>query len=351
MSLSSIYRQHLLPSEATVLDALKQLNALGSRQLVLLVVGRDNKIVGTVTDGDIRRALVGGCSLEDPITGVMHAKFAFVRSDDPDMVEALSALRRRRIRMVPCLDSASRLTGIIDLQERRSCLPVDAVIMAGGKGERLRPLTNDTPKPLLPLGGKAIIDHNIDRLTDFGIDNINITVNYLKEKVEAHIDKEYGDLAIRCVAEPSFLGTIGSVRLVPEFRHDSVLVINSDIYTNIDLEDFYLNFKHSRADMCVAAIPYTVAVPYGIMDLDGDRLCGITEKPTFNYYANGGIYLLRRECISLIPEGVRFDATELIDVLVAAGKVVTRFPVNGTWIDIGSPQEYRKAVDLAMHGQ
>lgn len=151
------------------------------------------------------------------------------------------------------------------------------------------------------------------------------------------------------VCEPKYLGTMGSIRFVEQFHNDTILVMNSDLFTDIDYEDFYLHFKQNNADMSVAAVPYTVSVPYGIMDLEGRALKGMIEKPTYNYYANAGIYLIKRELLELIPEDTFYNATDLIDDLVRIGKSIIRYPINGTWIDIGNPQEYQKAKDLVRH--
>ena len=231
-------------------------------------------------------------------------------------------------------------------------MPIDAVLMAGGKGERLRPLTEKVPKPLLPVGDKAIIDHNIDRLISYGVKQINVTVNYLKEQLEEHFREPYKEVQVRTVREPHFLGTMGSVRFVPEFYNDTVLIMNSDLFTNINYEDFYLHFKEHDADMSIAAVPYSVQVPYGILQLEGRRdVKGIIEKPTYDYYANAGIYLIKKSALEYVPEGNVFNATDLIEALIDAGRKVIRFPLNGTWIDIGNPQEYKRANDMVrfMH--
>ena len=226
---------------------------------------------------------------------------------------------------------------------------MQAVIMAGGKGERLRPLTEKTPKPLLPVGNKAIIDHNVDRLIQYGVDHISVTTNYLAEQLESHFAQPHGEVQIQCVREPKFLGTIGAVRLVKEFYNDVVLVMNSDLFTDIDFEDMYLHFIENDADMSIAAVPYTVSIPFGICDLEGRDVKGIVEKPTYNYYANAGIYMLRREVVDMIPKNEFYNATDLIEALVKNGSKVIRYPLKGTWIDIGTLSEYQKAKDLAKH--
>jgi NDP-sugar pyrophosphorylase family protein len=231
----------------------------------------------------------------------------------------------------------------------KNILPMDAVLMAGGKGERLRPLTEKTPKPLLPVGDKAIIDYNIDNLIYYGIKHISVTVNYLKEQLEEHFSQERNGIKIQCVREPRFLGTMGSLRFVENFHHDTILIMNSDLFTNIDLEDFYMHFIDTGADMSAAAIPYSVSVPYGIFNVDNDCITGLTEKPTYNYYANAGIYLVKREVLDLIPNDSFFNATDLIELLISQNKKVVRFPLHGYWIDIGNKDEYAKAQDIIKH--
>jgi NDP-sugar pyrophosphorylase family protein len=238
---------------------------------------------------------------------------------------------------------------LINLDKFKTRLPIDAVLMAGGKGERLRPLTEKTPKPLLKVGEKCIIDHNVDRLIEYGVKHISITVNYLKEQLEDHYATPRNNVLVQTVREPQFLGTIGSIKFVPKIYNDVVLVMNSDLFTNIDYEDFYLHFMQHNADMSVAAVPYNVSIPYGILDLNGRNIKGLLEKPRYTYYANAGIYLIRRSALNEIPEDKFFNATDLIEKLIANGKNVIRYPLNGTWIDIGNPQEYQKAQDLVKH--
>ena len=342
---------HLINDSVLIVEALCKINSLGRGPLVLFVVDKENKMVGTLTDGDIRRALIGGHNVNDSINTVIHRDFKFIRKDDSELVQKLHVFREQKIKLVPILSSDNRIIDIVNLEKYQTQLPIDAVLMAGGKGERLRPLTEKTPKPLLKVGDKCIIDHNIDRLITYGVKNISVTVNYLAEQIEKHFGEPRGDVKVHTVREPKFLGTIGSIRFVNEFFNDTVLVMNSDLFTNINYEDFFLHFKDNNAEMSVAAIPYTVSVPYGIFDLDGRDIQGLIEKPTYNYYANAGIYLIKRSVIEEIPEDVFFNATDLIEKLIAKNKKVIRFPLNGTWIDIGNPQEYQKANELVKHMQ
>lgn len=340
---------HIINQKETLIEALSRINGLAPEPLVLFVVDEQNRMVGTLTDGDSRRALIAGASVNDKVSRVMHRDFNYMRIEDIDDVREIKRQRELKMRLVPVLDSDGHIVEIINLEKNLSRLPVDAVLMAGGKGERLRPLTETTPKPLLKVGEKCIIDYNIDRLSSYGIKHISVTVNYLKEQLEAHFALPRGEIQVQTVREPKFLGTIGSIHFVKKFYSDTILVMNSDLFTNINYEDFYLHFKEHNADMSVAAIPYTVSIPLGIFDLDGRAILGLKEKPRYEYYANAGIYLIKRSALDLIPEGVTFHSTDLIEALITAGRRVIRFPLVGTWIDIGTPSEYQRAIDLAKH--
>lgn len=343
---------HLISQCSTLLDALKLLNSFRQEPLVLFVLDERNRMVGTLTDGDSRRALISGASVNDMIEKVMHRSFNYMKLEDEDDVKEIKRQKGLKMKLVPVLDKDMHIVDIINLEKYKTRLPIDAVLMAGGKGERLRPLTEKTPKPLLPVGDKAIIDYNIDRLISYGVKNISVTVNYLKEQIEEHFKEPRGEVQVKTVREPKFLGTIGSIRFVESFHNDTVLVMNSDLFTNINYEDFYLHFKENGADMSVAAVPYSVQVPYGIFKIENRRnITGLIEKPTYDYYANAGIYLIKKAALDLIPQDTFFNATDLIEALIAADRKVVRFPLNGTWIDIGNPQEYKRANELVKHIQ
>ena len=342
-------KDHLIKQEITLLEALSRINSVAPEPLVLFVVDKDNRMVGTLTDGDSRRALIAGVSINDPIEKVMHRNFNFLRKGVDDDVQHLHEQKVKKMKLVPILDEDNNIVEIVNLDKYITRLPVDAVLMAGGKGERLRPLTEKTPKPLLDVGGKCIIDHNVDRLISYGVKHINVTINYLGEQIEEHFATPRDGIQVRTFREPKFLGTIGSIKFVDTFYNDTILVMNSDLFTNIDYEDFFLHFQKHNAEMSVAAVPYNVSIPYGILDLDGREIKGLIEKPKYNYYANAGIYLIKKRALAEIPEDEFFNATDLIEKLIAQNKKVIRYPLNGTWIDIGNPQEYQKAQDLVKH--
>ncbi len=338
----------IIEHSRTIKDALSRLNILHSYAMTLFVVDNDGRMIGTLTDGDIRRALISGKDINSTVEEAMHREFSFI--NDTCDIRALKELRKKNIILVPLLDTDKHILDVIDLSSRRSALPVDAVLMAGGKGERLRPLTLDTPKPLLKIGNKAIIDRNVDRLIEYGIDHISVTVNYLKEQlIDYYSEPKPSGVKVQCVAERQFFGTIGALTLVKEFHNDTILVMNSDLLTDIDYEDFYLHFQEHGAMMSAAAIPYTISIPYGIFNLEGRNIKGVSEKPVYNHYANAGIYLIRKDALRYIPQGEVFNATDLIEALAADGQKVIRYPLTGLWIDIGTPEEYHKAKELVKH--
>ena len=342
--------RHIINQNKTLLEALSQINSLRNVPLVLFAVDDDGRMVGTLTDGDSRRALIAGAKVLDKIETIVERNYNYLQDGKNYDVRHLRQQKEMKMRLVPVLDSDRHILEIINLEKYKTKLPIDAVIMAGGKGERLRPLTENTPKPLLKVGEKCIIDYNVDNLISNGVDHISVTVNYLGEQLEAHYQTPRDGIKINIVREPKYLGTIGSIQFVPHFYHDTVLLMNSDLFTNVDLEDFYLHFQEHDADMSVAAIPYSVSVPYGIFDLEGRNVKGVIEKPTYNYYANGGIYLIRKEMIEkYIPEDKFFNATDFMEKLIEENHTVIRYPLHGYWIDIGNKQEYQKALDIAKH--
>lgn len=341
-------RKYIISETASVRDALVAINNIIHDGESLIVVNSKQQMVGSLTDGDIRRSLIAGAELTDLISKIMHRDFKFIKQEEYDVAH-LKSFRNQRIMFIPILDEQKRVVDVVNFQKFKSKLPIDAVLMAGGKGERLRPLTENTPKPLLEVGGKCIIDYNVDRLISYGVRHVNVTVNYLGKQIEEHFATPRDGVQVRTFREPKFLGTIGSIKFVDTFYNDTVLVMNSDLFTNIDYEDFFLHFQMHDAVMSVAAVPYNISIELGILDLDGRNIKGLIEKPKYNYYANAGIYLIKKCALAEIPEDTFFHATHLVEKLIAQSKKVIRYPLNGTWIDIGTPQEYAKTKDLVKH--
>ena len=340
--------RHLITSGATLLQAMERINALPGGAMTLLVTGADEgRLEGTLTDGDIRRALLAGHAVDSPVECAMRRDCRCVRQSDISPTR-LRAIRQDGITLVPVVNADGCPVGIIDTRVTPTVLPVKAVLMAGGRGERLRPLTLDTPKPLLEVGERPIIDYNICALARAGVTDVTVTVNYLADQLERHFAQPVAGIGVKTVREPQFMGTIGSVALTgaAEDPQGTTLVMNSDLLTDISLEDMWLRHEETGADITIAAIPYVVSVPYAVLVTDGVRVRSISEKPSMSYYANAGIYLFSNRLLAKLPSTGRTDATDLIEQALRDGLNVSWFPVNGTWIDIGSPADYHHACEL-----
>ncbi len=341
-------KRHIIEQSATLIEALDRLNDLSGGIMTLFVISPDHTMTGTLTDGDIRRALLRGLPLTAPVSDAMRRDFRYIR-EGADAVSTIRDLRSLHIRLIPVLDAGGHIIRTIDTSVTSTILPVGAILMAGGKGERLRPLTLDTPKPLLRVGDRAIIDHNIAALSAVGISDISVTVNYLADKIEQHFSTPVAGVKVKCVREPLPLGTIGSAALCEIPEEGATIVMNSDLLTTISFEEMYLQHMAEGADITIAAIPYNVSVPYAILSTEGSRVKALEEKPSYSFYANAGIYIIANRLLRSLPVNERTDATDLIDSTILSGGKVTFFPISGTWIDIGSPADYDHACQLMRH--
>lgn len=336
------YKEHLILSGSTVKQALGLLNNL-SQDAILFMVDENNKLVGSLTDGDVRRGLLNNFNLETIIDEIIQPNPRFIRKGQYD-IQKIIAYRDEDYRLIPVLDENDDVINVINFRFIKSYLPIDAVIMAGGRGQRLQPLTDTTPKPLLKVGDKPIMEHNLNRLAMFGIDDFWISVKYLGEQIEAYFGVgKQKNINIEYVWENEPLGTIGAVAQISNFKHDYVLVTNSDLLTNIDYEQFFLKFIAQDADLAVLTIPYQVAIPYAVLETEKGQVKSFKEKPTYTYYSNGGIYLMKREILEYIPQNTFFNATDLMEELITKNKKIISFPFSGYWLDVGKHEDFEKA--------
>lgn len=342
-------QNHLISKEASVRHALGKLNDL-SLDAILFVVDGHNKLIGSLTDGDLRRGFIKGLGFEDSILDFIQPNPSFIRENE-NSVEKLEIYRKKNFKIVPILNNKNQIVDVINFRTRTTIIPADAVLMAGGEGKRLRPLTENTPKPLLKVGSKPIIEYNIDRLAQVGIKNIHLSINYLGEQLENYFgDGSTKELNIKYIKETKPMGTVGSVLLAEKLEHEDVLIMNSDLLTNIDFVDFYKTFKSSDADMAVAATSYNVDIPYAILEADEtQRVRSLKEKPRYTYFSNAGIYFLKKNVLDLIPQNTFFDITDLMDKILAMDKKLITFPINGYWLDIGKHEDYKKAQEDIKH--
>jgi len=342
------YSKYIIHKKASIKNALIKLNELSGDVQTLFVIDENEIMRGTLTDGDIRRALISECTLESEIDKIYKIDFRFIY-EKQNNVEKIREIRKQGISLLPCLNKEKKIVKIYNLKKNKNILPLDAILMAGGKGMRLRPLTENMPKPLLPIGDRPIIDYNIDNLVQNGIENINVTINYLGNLIEEHLKNYNNAINIKCIREPKYLGTIGSVKFIKKLTNDYVLLMNSDLFTNIDYEDFFRYFIKNNADMAVAAVPYSVNIPYGIFDIEEGYIKALKEKPSFNYYANAGIYIIKTKLLDLIPKDTFFDATDFMNKLITEKYSVVRYPLIGYWYDIGKIEDYKRVQDIARH--
>lgn len=336
------YKEHLISSGSTIKEALIQLDIL-AKDAILFIIDKNEILIGSLTDGDVRRGLIKGISIEDSVNRIIQPNPRFIKKGESD-INKLIEYREGNFRIVPIIDKNNKVVNVINFREIRSYLPVDAIIMAGGRGLRLQPMTDSIPKPLLKVGEKPIIEHTIDRLALYGIDDFWISINYLAEQIETYFgDGNERNINIKYIKEAQPLGTIGSVSIINNLEHDCILVTNSDILTNIDYEHFYLDFIKQDADFAVATIPYKVSVPYAVLETSNGHILNFKEKPTYTYYSNGGIYLMKKSVLEHLPHNTFFNATDLIEKLIAEDKKVVSYPLLGYWLDIGKQDDFEKA--------
>ena len=335
--------------EWSIHQALAQMDV--SRKGIVLVVDSDQRLLGTVTDGDMRRAVLTGLDLEQPITRVLAQKDGsnFAR---PITAQAgtnpgtlLDVLRAHSIRHLPLVDHNQRVVALATLDdfvpEQEPLL--QAVIMAGGLGLRLRPLTEDLPKPMLSVGGRPLLETIVDQLRSIGVRHISITVNHKLEKITEHFgDGRNFGVDITYTTEDRPLGTAGALGLIKE-PLDTTLVINGDILTQVNFRAMLDFHREHRADLTVAVNRHQSRVPYGVVECDGAAVRGLSEKPLMTFFINAGIYLLEPETYGFIPNGEPYDMTDLILRLLKENRPVVAFPIREYWIDVGRPADYLRA--------
>lgn len=348
--MSKMLEKNIINHNETILKALEKLDQLSRfANFTLFVLNDELRLVGTLTDGDIRRSLVKGNNLKDSVKLIMKKEFKSLSPGGIDL-DKIKKFRKLGLELVPIIDDNKKVIDLLNLKTQKSFLPIDAIIMAGGEGKRLNPLTLKKPKPMLKIGDKPIIQYNIERLVKYGIKNISISVNYLKNDIiEEFEDGHKLNAKIDYIHEEKKLGTIGSASLVKNLINDYVLIMNSDLLTNIDFEDFYLDFINKSSDMSVATIPYKVKIPYAIMDTENNIVKSFKEKPSVTYYSNAGIYLIKRSVLDLIPVGQFYDATDLMNEIISQEMKLISFPILGYWLDIGKPEDFEKAQEDIKH--
>jgi dTDP-glucose pyrophosphorylase len=318
---------------------------------IALVLDEHRRLLATVTDGDIRRAILAGMDLNLKVGELVTHRSHLAGSGPltapvgtPNDV-LLHTMNETGLRHVPLVDEEDRVVSVVLLADlvKEYELPLRAVVMAGGFGTRLRPLTEDLPKPMLPLGSRPLLELIVEQLRDAGIRKVNVATHYKGDVISDHFkDGQDFGVDIRYVKEDQPLGTAGALSLLEE-SDEPLLVINGDILTRVDFRSM-LNFhREHEADLTIAVRLYEFSVPYGVVLTDGVAVKGMSEKPIVRQFINAGIYLLSPPVRRLVPNGQPYDIPDLIQLLLTKGRSVVSFPIREYWLDIGKADHYDQA--------
>lgn len=339
------WEQALVAPDDDLRRALQAIDATGGA--VALVADADRRLTGVLTDGDIRRALIRGEALETRCDAVCNTRPLTI-SDGLDRATALTMLRRHRLRHLPVIDGAGRVTGLaaltdyLDIPER----PQTVVIMAGGRGTRLAELTRATPKPMLHIGDRPILDTIISNFADQGFRNIVLAVHYKAEQIEAHFgDGSDRGLNIRYLRETRPLGTCGALGLLPPDEPGPIVLTNGDVLSKEDYGFILDRHLASGADGTVLVRDYEMQVPFGVIEHADGGVRAIQEKPTQRFTINGGVYVLSRQALDLIPLDAAFDTPQLLQAMLAAGLSLRTHAAESYWVDIGRMADFKRAND------
>ena len=310
---------------------------------IALVVDEDDRLLGTVTDGDMRRAILQQQALDATVNSIMEREFTSV-TIDADSTTVLDLMRTRSIRQVPVCDTDGRVVGLYlldDLGEPQA-RPNWAVIMAGGQGRRLWPLTAYVPKPMLPVGGIPMIELILAQLVHHGFRRVFVSINHLADSIVSHLgDGHAFGCSVEYLRETEPLGTGGSLKLLPEAPKQPILVTNGDLLTDVDLSELmgFHDAHEASATLCVRQ--YSYRIPYGVVTCDGDDVISIDEKPAHEQLINAGMYVLNPELLDLLPQAHQsYPLPRLIDEAHESGLGVKAFAVEGEWTDVGHLEDY-----------
>lgn len=337
------WKDVLIKPQTTIIDAMKIIDA--TTMQFVAVVNEEMYLLGTVTDGDIRRGILNGLPLDSAISGVMNTS-PFCEKQGEKTSYYKKRMRERKLKQLPIVTNDNILKNILfsDVLELTNKKDNIVVLMVGGLGTRLRPLTDTIPKPMLNVGNKPILETIIESFKSYGFTNFIMSVNYKKEMIIDYFqDGSHLDVNIEYIEETKRLGTAGALSLLPKIPNEPFFVMNGDLLTKINFEqllEFHVE-TNSSATMCVREYEYQI--PYGVIETDNDQLLSIVEKPIHKSFVNAGIYIMDPDVLDYIPSGEFYDMPELYKKLMLEKKKVTAFPVREYWLDIGRLDDYEKA--------
>jgi dTDP-glucose pyrophosphorylase len=345
-------RRTTISPETSLKAAMKLLSAASGR--VLFVIDGDSKLIGSVTDGDIRRAILNNIGFDRQVGEIMFKSTRFVRDSDKDLEEkARRHVLDEKLHAIPVLNGADRIVDIFFWYDYFEKHPHEAhsierltnpiVIMAGGKGERLDPFTRILPKPLIPIGDKPIVEKIMDGFSEHGFADFILTLNYKKEMIKSYFRENRPSYNVEWVEEESYLGTAGSLRLLKDKVKETFYVCNCDVIVQHNFSNILLWHKGERAIITMIGCHKEMVIPYGTLSMDNGKLQFINEKPVFDLIINTGVYLMEPEVLSYIEPDEKIDMNQLIERVLAKGKV-TVYPISDGWFDVGQWKEYKDSL-------
>lgn len=332
-----------LPQDARLSDCARVIRQ--GRALIALIIDADSRLLGSVTDGDIRRALLAGADMDAPATQAMNSLPITAPIGTP-RATCFERMRRNAIFQLPLIDAGGAVRDIVLLAEGAAGanLPNRVVLMAGGLGSRLGSLTESTPKPMLSIGGRPILQGIVERLIASGFRRISISVNYLAEQIEAHFgDGSVLGVEIEYLRETKRLGTAGCLSLLQDAPSEPLVVLNGDVLTDIDLRAMLRYHEENEAEATMALNNYKVDIPYGVVETRGDQIVGLSEKPSYSFFVSAGVYTLSPQALDCVPRDAFYDMPTLFEELRSRGGRISGFPLHEYWLDIGHPKDFDKA--------
>ncbi len=341
----------LVKPNLSLKEALKQIDKIALQ--VLIVVDEEERILGIVTDGDMRRAIIKGLDFKTPIQGIM-TKNPIVISYESNKEEALRLMKRYEIRHIPVIDKKNKIIDIFLWKDflkngEIACAikSVPVIIMAGGKGKRLDPFTKILPKPLIPIDDKPVIEVIMDSFRKYGFNKFIIALNYKAEMIKMYFAENPNNYQIEYIQEKDFLGTIGALSLIKEKLGDTFIVSNCDVVIDANYDDLLSYHKQNNNQITILGVSRNINIPYGILNMKNERADfeEIIEKPDYHFIVNSGVYVLEPEVVDLIPKNQQIDMPDLLVLAKKKGFKIQVYPVNCSWFDIGEWGEYKKAIE------
>lgn len=333
----------MILSKASIRDALQIMDK--SALQIVFVVDKEKRLLGVVTDGDVRRSILRGEELSTPVEQIMNAH-PITAQQGADRAELLRLMKAKTVRQIPLVDKEKHLVGLVQMEELlyRPQRENAVVLMAGGLGTRLRPLTDKIPKPLLKVGAKPILETILESFLDAGFHRFYFAVNYKSQMIEDYFgDGSRFGAEIEYLHENKRMGTAGALYFLPEAPKEPILVMNGDLLTKVDFGELLDYHIEQGAAATMAVREYSYQVPYGVIDFDGERIEAIREKPSYSFFVNAGIYALSPEAVARVDKEEFFDMPQLFNALVEDGKKTTVYPVREYWLDIGRMDDFERA--------